>query len=176
MADPKGDDPRCPLTDQNFLNFMQFLGKTWQICMLAPPPGRLAPLLGESWIRPCDCRMDRQIERQINFTDVTMSLSLQQKCESRMGMDGHIENRHMHTHPHPHAHPHTHIHTHIHIHTHAHTHTHIQTHAHTKHTRTHRIHTHTHTHTNTHTHAHTHTHTHTHTRYLTGFIVRYRSG
>ena len=26
--------------DQNFLNFMQFLGKSGQICMLAPPPTR----------------------------------------------------------------------------------------------------------------------------------------
>ena len=32
-----------PPTDQNFLNFMQFLGKIWHICMLAPPPGRMAP-------------------------------------------------------------------------------------------------------------------------------------
>ena len=30
-------------TDQNFLNFMQFFGKIWQIYMLAPPPGGLAP-------------------------------------------------------------------------------------------------------------------------------------
>ena len=60
VADPKGNDPRRPLTGQNFLNFMQFLGKTWQICMLASPPGGLAPLLGEFWIRPYDCRMDRQ--------------------------------------------------------------------------------------------------------------------
>ena len=29
----------------NFLNFMQFLGKIWQICMLAPPLGGMAPLL-----------------------------------------------------------------------------------------------------------------------------------
>ena len=26
--------------DQNFLNFMQFFGKIWQICKLAPPPTR----------------------------------------------------------------------------------------------------------------------------------------
>ena len=39
VADPKGEPPM----DLNFLNFIQFLGKTWQICMLAPPPGRLAP-------------------------------------------------------------------------------------------------------------------------------------
>ena len=30
-----------PPTDQNFLNFMQFFGKTWQICMLVPPPRRI---------------------------------------------------------------------------------------------------------------------------------------
>ena len=30
-------------TGQNFLNFMQFFGKIWQICMLAPSPGGLAP-------------------------------------------------------------------------------------------------------------------------------------
>ena len=32
-----------PHTDQNFPNFMQFFGKIWQICMLAPPPGGLTP-------------------------------------------------------------------------------------------------------------------------------------
>ena len=37
----KGRPP--PHTDQNFLNFMQFLGKIWQICMLASPPGGMAP-------------------------------------------------------------------------------------------------------------------------------------
>ena len=37
----KGDVTRQWRTaDQNFLNFMQFLGKIWQICMLAPPPTR----------------------------------------------------------------------------------------------------------------------------------------
>ena len=40
-----GAPPVCaPPTDQNFLNFMQFWGKIWQICMLAPPPGGMAPL------------------------------------------------------------------------------------------------------------------------------------
>ena len=29
--------------DQNFFNFMQYFGKIWQICMLAPPPEGLAP-------------------------------------------------------------------------------------------------------------------------------------
>ena len=35
VADPRGRSP-----DQNFLNFMQFFGKIWQICILAPPPTR----------------------------------------------------------------------------------------------------------------------------------------
>ena len=39
VADPRG----APPTDQNFLNFMQFLGKIWQICMLEPTPGGMAP-------------------------------------------------------------------------------------------------------------------------------------
>ena len=33
----------APPTDQNFLNFMQFFEKIWQICMLGPPPEGLAP-------------------------------------------------------------------------------------------------------------------------------------
>ena len=42
-----------PTPDQNFLNFMQFFGKIWQICMLAPPNAGLAPPSHEeSWIRP----------------------------------------------------------------------------------------------------------------------------
>ena len=39
VADPRGG---APPTDQNVLNFLQFFGKIWQICMLAPPPGGLA--------------------------------------------------------------------------------------------------------------------------------------
>ena len=39
MADSRGRPP----TDQNFLNFMQFFGKIWQICMLVPPPEGVAP-------------------------------------------------------------------------------------------------------------------------------------
>ena len=35
VADPTKGGGRPP--DQNFLNFMQFFGKIWQICMLEPP-------------------------------------------------------------------------------------------------------------------------------------------
>ena len=51
----KGGAPARVLPkDQNFLNFMQFFGKIWQICMLAPPPEGLAPPPHEKfWIRPC---------------------------------------------------------------------------------------------------------------------------
>ena len=47
---------------QNFLNFMQFFVKTWQICMLAP-------LQGESWIRLCDVST-------YDVTDVYFSLKI----------------------------------------------------------------------------------------------------
>ena len=48
VADPRGRPRHAPPgmrppTDQNIHNFMQFFGKTWQICMLAPPTGGLAP-------------------------------------------------------------------------------------------------------------------------------------
>ena len=40
----KGDPgARPPPAKQNFLNFMQFLGIIWHVCMLAPPPGGIAP-------------------------------------------------------------------------------------------------------------------------------------
>ena len=39
MADQEGASPM----DQNFLNYMQFFGKTWQICMLASLPGGSVP-------------------------------------------------------------------------------------------------------------------------------------
>ena len=46
VADPRGLLPArafpLPRTDPNFLNFMHFFGKTWQICMLVPPLGGLA--------------------------------------------------------------------------------------------------------------------------------------
>ena len=39
----KGALPARPPPAQNFLNFMHFFGNFGQICMLAPPPGGLAP-------------------------------------------------------------------------------------------------------------------------------------
>ena len=39
-----GHSRHAPPIDQNPLNFMQFFRKIWQICMLALPPGGLAPL------------------------------------------------------------------------------------------------------------------------------------
>ena len=48
VADPRGG---APPTDQNFLNFMQFLGKSGKfVCWC--PPGVGAPSYGESCIRP----------------------------------------------------------------------------------------------------------------------------
>ena len=45
-GESKGGTARHPPSmDQNVLNFMQFLRKIWQICMLAPS-------YEESWIRP----------------------------------------------------------------------------------------------------------------------------
>ena len=50
----KPPPPPSPRTDQSFLNFMQFWGKIWQICILAPSAGGLgAPFYEESLIRPC---------------------------------------------------------------------------------------------------------------------------
>ena len=46
VADPRGGAGGPP--DQNFLNFMQFLGEIWQICMLAPLLEGWRPLL--RWI------------------------------------------------------------------------------------------------------------------------------
>ena len=52
VADPRGEGTP-PLSDQNFLNFMQFFWKIWQICILTPPSWRVgAPSYGKSWIRP----------------------------------------------------------------------------------------------------------------------------
>ena len=50
----QGGRPRRP-PDQNFLNFMQFLGKSGKfVCWR--PPGVGAPSYGESCIRPCHLR------------------------------------------------------------------------------------------------------------------------
>ena len=52
----KGSAPSArPLTDQIFLNFMQFLGKIWQICMLAPLLEGWRPLLREILDPPLIC-------------------------------------------------------------------------------------------------------------------------
>ena len=40
----KGGAPGIPPMAQNFLNFMQFFGKFWQNCRLAPPPREILDL------------------------------------------------------------------------------------------------------------------------------------
>ena len=57
VADPRGGAPGAlppPPTAQNFLNFMQFLGKFDKIVCRRPLEGR-RPSYRESWIRPWFC-------------------------------------------------------------------------------------------------------------------------
>ena len=75
MADPRGGAP-LPLPDQNFLNFMQFFGKIWQICLLAPPPGGLAP-------HPT--RNPRSVPAMIAFNCLTNTVVIQRKITLIIG-------------------------------------------------------------------------------------------
>ena len=46
----KGAPSADPPTDQNYLNFLQFFGKIWQICMLAAPPRQPYLHLAEAYV------------------------------------------------------------------------------------------------------------------------------
>ena len=46
LADLGGREGRAPPLAQNFLIFMQFLGKIWIKNKLAPPPGLASPVCG----------------------------------------------------------------------------------------------------------------------------------
>ena len=53
VADLGGAPGARPPTAQNFLDFMQFFGKSDKIVCWRPPPPRVgAPSYRESWIRP----------------------------------------------------------------------------------------------------------------------------
>ena len=47
VVDLRGVRGTCPPEGPNSFNFIQFFGNTWQIRMLAPPPGSWRPFLGE---------------------------------------------------------------------------------------------------------------------------------
>ena len=71
VLDPRGTLRRMPLTDQNFLNFMQFFGK---ISMFAPSHGGLVPPpMGDPGSAP-DLRNERS--RNIPFDADTTELNL----------------------------------------------------------------------------------------------------
>ena len=68
----KGGHP----TDQNFLNFMHFLGgKTWQICMLAPPAGGFgAPPTRNPGSAPAACFQSWAVPFRMNKRLIVLSL------------------------------------------------------------------------------------------------------